>query len=205
MKMWSGRKLSSDPDSIISSRHGHTPGGSCWIRITKKLLDARSLHLLLAVGGLIAFTARPKRNRSAVGTGPGMAEEAANLVCGFGREYVFALARLLLDLRFAVESQAVRKEPLGQAVAANDVGGAEASARREFHDHAAVARGHAGGLQRIVAGVHKRLVIMHLRRMRPGGKQAEGGHLIDCDAYRQRAMNFHALDFGNFSVLLDRP
>ncbi len=63
-----------------------------------------------------------------------MAEEAADLVGGFGGKNVLELAGLLFDLRFAVERQAVGEEPLGQAMAANNVGGAQAAARRELDD-----------------------------------------------------------------------
>ena len=41
--------------------------------------------------------------------------------------------------------------------------------------------------------------------MRPGGEQAEGCHLLDRDADRQRAVNLHAFDFSDLAVLLDRP
>ena len=68
-----------------------------------------------------------------------MPREGADLIGRFGREDVFELAGLLLDFGLAVHGQAVGEEPFGQAMAADDVGGALASARRELDDHAAVA------------------------------------------------------------------
>ena len=56
-------------------------------------------------------------------------EEGANLVGGFGREYVLELASLLLDFGFTVHGERVGEESFRQAVAADDVGGALVSAR----------------------------------------------------------------------------
>ena len=53
-----------------------------------------------------------------------MPQERADLVGSFGRENMLELARLLLNLRFAFERQAVGEQPLREAMAANDVGGA---------------------------------------------------------------------------------
>ena len=134
-----------------------------------------------------------------------MAQEAADLVCGFGREDVFELAGLLLDFRFAVEGQAVGEKAFSQAVPADNVGGTQAAAGREFHDHAAVADGDARRLKCIMARIHEWFVIVCLRWMRFGADQAQGLHLFDRDTYRQGSVNFHTLDFGNFSVLFDGP
>src|SRR5579862_8960625 len=153
----------------------------------------------------IAFAARAKRDRRAVGTSSGMTEEGADFVGGLGRENVLELAGLLLDLRFAVESQAVGEQALGQAVAANDVGRPQSAARSKFHDQAAITCRHAGWLESVMARVHERLVIMRFWRMWSGGEQSEGSHLIHRDADRQCAVNFQMLDFGDLSVLLDRP
>ena len=46
---------------------------------------------------------------------------------------------------------------------------------------------------------------MRLRRMRSGDNQTEGGHLFNCNADRQRAMDFHALNFRDLSILCQRP
>src|SRR5579862_119086 len=119
MKMWFGRRLSS----------------------VRYLLGARGLWFLiprLAMELQIAFAARAKRDRRAVGTSSGMTEEGADFVGRLGRENVLELAGLLLDLRFAVESQAVGEQALGQAVAANDVGRPQSAARSKFHDQAAI-------------------------------------------------------------------
>src|ERR1700723_2833997 len=98
-----------------------------------------------------------RRNRRAVRAGARVAEERANLVGGFGREDVLELAGLLLDFGFAVHGEAVGEQALGQAVTANDTGGALAATSREFDDERAVAGGRGDGLQRIVARIHERL------------------------------------------------
>ena len=66
--------------------------------------------------------------------GAGVTEKGADLFGSFLREDVFELAGLLLDLGLAVEGQAVSEQALGQAMTANNVGGALASADGEFHD-----------------------------------------------------------------------
>src|SRR5207247_8399778 len=73
--------------------------------------------------------ASSRRNRRAVRACPRMTQKRADLVRGFGREDVFELARLLLDFRLAIQSQAVSKQPLREPVPANDVGGALAPRR----------------------------------------------------------------------------
>src|SRR5689334_9804201 len=104
--------------------------------------------------------ARAGRNGSAVGAGAGMSEEGADFVGGLGREDVFELAGLLLDFRFAVHGEAIGEEALGEAMTADDGSGALAAARGEVDDEAAVAEGGSSGAQGLVAGIHKRLVIM---------------------------------------------
>jgi hypothetical protein len=69
----------------------------------------------------------------------GMTEESADFVGRFGRQNMFKLASLLFDFRFTVKGEAVCKQALSQPVTANDIGRALAAARREFHDHAALA------------------------------------------------------------------
>ncbi len=66
--------------------------------------------------------------------------------------------------------QAVGKQALGQAMTANDVSRALPASWREFHNHAAVASGNTSRLERIVAGIHERLVVVRFGRMRPGGQ-----------------------------------
>ena len=106
--------------------------------------------------------------------GAGMAEEGADLVRRFGRQDVFELAGLLFDFGFAVQGQAIGEQALGQPVAANDVGRALTSAGSELDDHAAIAGGNAGRLERIVARIHERLVIVRLGRMRAGWSAGPG-------------------------------
>ena len=77
------------------------------------------------------------------------------------------LAGLLLDFGFAVHGERIGEEALGQAVAADDVGGALMSARSEFDDRGTVAGRKACGLQRVVAGIDEGLVIVRLGRVRP--------------------------------------
>ena len=67
-----------------------------------------------------------------------MAEEGADFVGGFGGENVLELAGLLFDFGFAVHGEAVGEQALGEAVAADDAGGALAAAGREFDDQGAV-------------------------------------------------------------------
>ncbi len=69
---------------------------------------------------------------------PRMTQKRADLIRGFGRKDVFELARLLLDLRLAIQSQAVGKQPLRKPVPADDVGRALAPARCKLDNHAAI-------------------------------------------------------------------
>lgn len=69
-----------------------------------------------------------------MGAGARVVEESADLVGRFGREYVLELAGLLFDFSFAVHGEGIGEEALGQAMAADDVGGALVSSRREFDD-----------------------------------------------------------------------
>ena len=101
----------------------------------------------------------------------GVSKESADLVSRFGRKDVLELAGLLLDLGFAVHGQAIGKQSLRQAVTADDAAGAFAAARREFHDQRAIAKRRGHRLKRIVAGIHERLVIVRMRRMRRGNHQ----------------------------------
>src|SRR5437867_3870096 len=89
-----------------------------------------------------------------------MAEEGADLVGCLGGEDVLELAGLLLDLGLAVHGEAVGEEALGEAVTADDAAGALASAWSQFDDQRAVSGRHCYRLQRLVAGIHKRLVIV---------------------------------------------
>ena len=98
--------------------------------------------------------------------GERVVEEGANLVGGFGREYVLELTSLLLDFRFTVHRERVGEKTLRQPVASDDVGGALVSAGGEFDDRGAVAGRKACGLQRVVAGIDEGLVIVRLGRVR---------------------------------------
>ena len=75
----------------------------------------------------------------------------------------------------------------------------------EFDDHAAVPGRYSRWLQRIVAGVDERLVLVHLGRVRVGGNQTQLHHFVDGDTDRQRAMHLHAPDLSNFCVLGQNP
>jgi hypothetical protein len=66
-------------------------------------------------------------------------EEGTDLVGGFRREYVLKLAGLLFNFRLAVHGERIGEEALGQAVPANNVGGALMSARGEFDDRLTIA------------------------------------------------------------------
>jgi hypothetical protein len=80
-----------------------------------------------------------RRNERAVGAGAGVAQEGADLVGGLGGQNVFELAGLLFDFGFTVHGEAVGEQALGQAMAADNIGGALAAAGCEFDNHAAVA------------------------------------------------------------------
>src|SRR5580693_6813267 len=108
----------------------------------------------------------PRRNESAVRAGAGVAQEGAYLVGGFGRENVFELAGLLFDFGFAIHGEAVGEESLGEAMAADDAAGAFAATGRQFDDHRAIPNRRSHRLKRFVAGIHERLVVMRMRRMR---------------------------------------
>ena len=56
-----------------------------------------------------------------------MPQKSADLVGSFGRKNVLELASLLLDFRFAVHGQAIGKQPLCQAVPADNAAGALAA------------------------------------------------------------------------------
>ena len=96
-------------------------------------------ELTLSEVSWVLAAAWSRRNGRAVRAGARMAEEGADLVGGFGRKDVLELAGLLLDFGLAVHGQAVGEQALGQAMAADDVGGALAAAGGEFDDQAAVA------------------------------------------------------------------
>src|SRR5207245_11392611 len=94
-----------------------------------------------------------------------MTQERADLVRGFGREDVLELARLLLDLRLAIQSQAVGKQPLRKPVPANDVGGTLAPTRRKLDNHAAVTNRNRSRFQSVMEWIHIRHVIVLLQVM----------------------------------------
>lgn len=133
--------------------------------------------------------------------GARMVEEGADLVGGFGREDVLELAGLLLDFGFAVHGKRIGEEALGEAVAADDVGGALVPTRSEFDDRRAVARRKAGWFQRVVAGIDEGLVIVHLGRVRARRYQPHGGHFFHCEGYGQSAVNFHPANLRDLAVL----
>ena len=90
-------------------------------------------------------------------------------------------------------------------MAANDIGGALTSSRSQFHHHAAIPDGHPRGLQGVVAGIHERLMVVCLGRMRRGCNQSHLAHLVYRKADRQSAMHFHALDFCNLAMFFHHP
>src|SRR5271166_370781 len=137
--------------------------------------------------------------------GARMAQKCAYFVGGFGREDVLELARLLLDFGLAVHGEAVGEQALGQTVAADNVCGALTAAGGELDDEAAVAGRNPARLQGIVAGIDERLVIVGFGRMRSRREQTQVNHFLYCDAYRQRAVHFHAADFGDLAVFRQRP
>ena len=87
-------------------------------------------------------------------------EEGADFVGGFGGQNVLELAGLLFDFGLAVHGERVGEETFGEAVAADDVGGALHAAGREFDDQGAVSNGNTGGFERVVTRVHESSVMM---------------------------------------------
>ena len=134
-----------------------------------------------------------------------MPKKRTDLVGRFGREYVFELASLLLDFGFAIHCQAVGKQSLGQAMAANDATGTLAPARREFHNHGAIPDRRRHRLKRFMARIHEWLVVVGMRRMRRGDHKPHLHHLLNRQTHGQRAVDLHALDFGNLAVLGQHP
>ena len=96
---------------------------------------------------------------------PRVSEEGADLVGRLRGKNVLEFARLLLDFCLAVHGEAVREQPLRQAMTANDIGSPLPPAWSELHNHAAIANRDGIRLQGIMAGVHERLMIVPLRRM----------------------------------------
>src|SRR5437870_9151732 len=123
-----------------------------------------------------------------------MTQKGTNFVGCFWREDVFEPARLLLDLRLAIQSQAVGKQPLSKPVPANDVGGALAPTRRKLDNHAAVTNGNRSWFQSVMAWIHERLVIVRLQGMRRSRYKSNLRHLVDRYADRQGAMDLHTAD-----------
>ena len=111
------------------------------------------------------------------------------------------LARLLLDFGFAVHGERIGEEALGQAMAADNVGGALVSTGSEFDDRGAVAGRKAGRFERVVAGIDEGLVIVRLERVRAHGYQFHGGHFFNGDGYGQSAVDFHPADLRDLAVL----
>src|SRR5437870_13589383 len=95
-----------------------------------------------------------------------MTQKGTNFVGCFWREDVFELARLLLDLRLAIQSQAVGKQPLRKPVPADDVGRALAPARCKLDNHAAVTNRNRSWFQSVMPRIHKRLVMACFQRRR---------------------------------------
>ena len=105
----------------------------------RELLHAGSANPFCFPGCQAAVTARARWDGRSVRTSPGMAEETADLVGGLGRQDVFKLAGLLLDLGFAVEGKTVGEEALSQAMSADDVSRALTAMGCQLDNHAAVA------------------------------------------------------------------
>ena len=149
--------------------------------------------------------ARSRRNRRAVRARSRVAEECADLVRRFRGKNVLELAGLLLNLGLAVHGQTVSEQPLSQPVPADDAARALAAARSEFDNQRSIANGCSNRLQRIVTWIHEWLVIMRFRRMRRRNHHPHLNHLFNCQTHGQRAVHFHALDFGDLSMLGQHP
>jgi hypothetical protein len=140
-----------------------------------------------------------------VGAGARVAQERAYLIRRFGRQDVFEFAGLLLDFGLAVHGEAVCEEALGKAVAADDAAGALTSAGSQFDNHRAIADRGGHRLQSVMAGIHERLVVVGLGRMRGRNYHSQFDHLFDRHADWESAVNFHPLNFGNLTVFFENP
>ena len=94
-------QVGTDPHSFREEREMNgapsgTMGSYDWFG-ERCLLEVRELHLFMFSGRRISLATGTKRDGRPVRAGAGVAEEGANLVCGFGREDVFELAGLLFD------------------------------------------------------------------------------------------------------------
>src|SRR2546426_5229903 len=136
---------------------------------------------------------------------PRMTQKRADLIRGFGRKDVLELARLLLDLRIAIQGRAVGKQRLRKPVPADDVGGALAPARRKLDNHAAVTDRNRSRFQSVMAWIYERLVIVRLQGMRRSRYESHLRHLFDRYPDRQGAMDLHTADFRNLAVLRQDP
>ena len=125
-----------------------------------------------------------------------VAEESADLVRRLGRQNVLELACLLLDFGFAVESERIGEQPLGKAMAPDDISRSLSSPFSKFHQNAAITGRDSRRLQRIMARIHEWPMIVRLGRMWARGDQPHLCHRFYCEADRQRAVDFHAIDLG---------
>jgi len=129
-------------------------------------------------------------------------EECADLVSSLGRQDVFELAGLLFDFGFAVHGEGIGEETFGKPVPADDVGSALHSARRQFDNQRAISNRYARGLEGIVARIHKRRVMMRLRRTGTRSHQIHALQFFQGNRDGQRAVDFHMVAFRDLSVFL---
>src|SRR5438876_11897144 len=95
------------------------------------MLQSRHYRIVRGDMFLSILAALPRRNWRAVRAGLRMSKKCADLVGRFRGKNVLELARLLLDLRLAVERQAVSEQTFGEPVTANNVGCSLPPTRRE--------------------------------------------------------------------------
>ena len=131
----------------------------------------------------LGSTAWTRWNGGSVRAGSGMAQEGADLVGCSGREDVLELAGLLFDHRFAVNSQTVGEEALGEAMTANNAARLAPAARCERNDGAAVTNENSLRAHGIMAGIYEWLMIVRLGWVRGSGDQSQLFHLFNRDAY----------------------
>lgn len=108
-----------------------------------------------------------------------MAEKRADLVGSFGRKDVLELARLLFDFGFTIHGETVGEQSLRQAMPPDDAARAIVPAWGEFDDQGAIADRCGHWFQRVMAGIHERLVFMGMRRVRSRSHQSHGNHLLN--------------------------
>jgi len=135
-----------------------------------------------------------------------MSEESADLISNFRRENMFEFAGLLLDLFLIFNMQSLDEEPLGEAVSADDVLCALASALGKVQAEFAVVGDAAMRLDLVMAAVWDGCVRMRLLfTMRAPRDQSHLLHVLDGHGHWQCTFHLQAAFFSDVMVLHAYP